>query len=208
MQTSFSAVSFSWLGIRLLHLWLRYQSLSILKFRTINIKRARILVKSHVRHNTVPGYVDCNKEEDILSWERFLKPQVTFGVSMEKMIGSEGSSRMVKALIKLYTKEKYTLFVNEHGSGALEFFVTFKVGATRLSVMKSLWQAYWLYEHQERRSGDLFSWIEESIQNLVSGFTDFLEKLDGAGWDSKQIVLKVPSDILFEEDDELDGITS
>lgn len=166
------------------------------------MKRARILVNSHVLHDTVPGYVDCNKEEDILSWERFLKPQVTFGVSMEKMIGNGGSSDMVKALLKLYTKEKYILFVNQHNSGGLEIFITFKVGATSISVTKSLWQAHWLYEHQERSSDNLFSWVEESVLILEHRFAGFLEQLEGAGWDRQQIILKVPSELVFEEEEE------
>ncbi|KAK4582463.1 hypothetical protein RGQ29_025591 [Quercus rubra] len=45
----------TWMSMRLLHLWLRYQSLSVLQFDTINLKRARMLVKSHVLHATVPG---------------------------------------------------------------------------------------------------------------------------------------------------------
>lgn len=90
-------------------------------FWQINVKRARILVKSHVVLHTVPGadftallfcahsyslrvhkvifvdigYSRCNKEENILSWERFLLPRVIFGVPLERMIGREGSSHMV-----------------------------------------------------------------------------------------------------------------
>lgn len=41
------------------------------------------------------GYADCNKEENILSWQRFLKPRINFGVPLDKMIGGESSSHMV-----------------------------------------------------------------------------------------------------------------
>ncbi|KAG2690845.1 hypothetical protein I3843_09G204800 [Carya illinoinensis] len=52
---SYPVLALTWTSMRLLHLWLRYQSLSVLLFNTINMKRARLLVKSHVLHSTVPG---------------------------------------------------------------------------------------------------------------------------------------------------------
>lgn len=42
------------------------------------------------------GYLACNKEENFLTWERFLQPKVSFGVSMQSMIGKDGSSDMVR----------------------------------------------------------------------------------------------------------------
>jgi hypothetical protein len=41
------------------------------------------------------GYVACNKEENILTWERFMRPRISFGVTMERMLGGEESSDMV-----------------------------------------------------------------------------------------------------------------
>ncbi|KAJ0984115.1 hypothetical protein J5N97_002471 [Dioscorea zingiberensis] len=199
LQTSYSMLVLTWLSVRLLHLWLRFQSLSVLKFRTINLKRARILVKSHVSHHKVPGISDCNKEEDILSLGRLLQPRVSFGVSMERMIGSE-SGQKVKALLKLYLKEQYVLFVNKQEPGELRFSVTFKVGATGLSVLRSLWQVYWLHEHRERWSDDILPWLEESLVIMEDGFIDFLGQLKASGWDNNQINLKVPSMLLLEGD--------
>lgn len=199
IQTSYAMLTFTWLSVRLLHLWLRYQSLSVLRFRTINFKRAQVLVKSHILQHTVPGYVDCNKQETILSWGRFLQPQVTFGVSMEKMIGRGGSSGMVKTLVKLYKKQRYILFVNQRGAGAAEFFVTFKVGATSLSVLKSLWHAHWLHEHPKEEADNVSSWLEKSLAKLEQGFHEFIEEFERSGWEKNKIILNVPRDILFHE---------
>jgi len=134
----------------------------------------------------------------------------------------------VKALLKLYTKQKYILFVNQKGSGAACFFVTFKVshpysdflvstfckyqqdllnlfynvvqvGATSLSVLKSLWHAHWLHEHPQEAADDVLSWLEESLATLEEGFTEFLQQLERAGWEENQIIFKVPQDILFHE---------
>ncbi|KAG2595778.1 hypothetical protein PVAP13_5KG096300 [Panicum virgatum] len=93
----------------------------------INLKRGRILVRSHVTQHTVPGYVVCNEEENILTWERFLHPQISFGVPMERMLGSEEPSDMVNRLLKLYKNEKYVLFVEQFGSREPKFLVAFKV---------------------------------------------------------------------------------
>ncbi|XP_057435231.1 protein root UVB sensitive 5 isoform X2 [Lotus japonicus] len=122
---SYQVLSLTWLSMRLLHLWLRYESLSVLQFNTINLKRARILVKSHVLHSTVPGCLDCNREENILAWPQFLKPKIIFGLPLEKMDGVGGSHFMVEALIKLYANEKYILMVNQQPED-LEFYVSFK----------------------------------------------------------------------------------
>ncbi|KAK1271143.1 hypothetical protein QJS04_geneDACA007531 [Acorus gramineus] len=103
LQKSYSALVLTWLSVRLLHLWLRYQSLLVLRFPTINLKRARILVKSHILHSRVPGYIDCNKEEDILSWQKFLQPRILFGASLESMTNwSQISSFMVYLILFIF----------------------------------------------------------------------------------------------------------
>uniref|UniRef100_A0A0D9UWL0 DUF647 domain-containing protein n=1 Tax=Leersia perrieri TaxID=77586 RepID=A0A0D9UWL0_9ORYZ len=187
IKSSYPTLASTWLGVRLLHLWFRYQSLSVLKFRTVNLKRARILVRSHVADHTVPDYVTCNEEENILTWERFLHPQISFGVPMERMLGGEESSDM------LYKNEKYVLFVKPFGSSEAAFFVTFKEAATSMSVLRSLWQAHWLHKNQPRQD-DVLSWLEESVLALENGFTDFLKQMEIAGWDQNQVILKVPKE--------------
>ncbi|KAF2948322.1 hypothetical protein DAI22_01g028200 [Oryza sativa Japonica Group] len=193
IKSSYPTLALTWLGVRLLHLWFRYQSLSVLKFRTVNLKRARILVRSHVAKHTVPDYVTCNEEENILTWERFLHPQISFGVPMERMLGEEESSDVVDRLLKLYRNEKYILFLNPIGTGRAAFFVTFKEAATSMSVLRSLWQAHWLDKNQLRQD-DVFSWLEESVLALEHGFPDFLKQMEIAGWDQNQIILKVPKE--------------
>lgn len=48
----------------------------------------------HVRR-FLSGIVDCNSEENILVWERFTRPSIIFGVSLEEMMGGERSSSTV-----------------------------------------------------------------------------------------------------------------
>lgn len=37
----------------------------------------------------ISGFDDCNKEENILLWEKFMKPRITFGVPLEEMVSGE-----------------------------------------------------------------------------------------------------------------------
>ncbi|KAL5742560.1 hypothetical protein ACOSP7_029292 [Xanthoceras sorbifolium] len=194
---SYPVLASTWLSMRLLHLWLRYQSLSVLRFNTINLKRARMLVKSHVLYSTVPGYVDCNKEENILSWERFMKPRIIFGVPLEEMVGGEKSVSKVRTLLRIYAKEKYILMVNQQ-EGDFEFLVSFKVEAASVSVLRSVWQTYWLHEKSESID-DLFDNLSRSLLEMEDRFEDFLKQLDGAGWDTHQLNLKVPKEISIDE---------
>ncbi|KAM6550653.1 hypothetical protein CsatB_000461 [Cannabis sativa] len=194
---AYPVLALTWFGVRLLHLWLRYLSLSVLQFDSINLKRARILVKSHVLHSTVPGYVDCNREENILVWQRFMKPQIVFGVPLEELMGGERSLTMLKSLLKLYENEKYILVVNKQESD-FEVFVTFKVGATNISVLRSVWQAYWLHENWNSLDNTLEQ-LERSLSMLEKSFGDFIQQLNQTGWDTNEMNLKVPKEIAVDE---------
>ncbi|XP_020701053.2 protein root UVB sensitive 5-like [Dendrobium catenatum] len=110
----------------------------------------------------------------------------------------------VKAVLELYAQEKHVLFVNRHGSKVLNYYITYKVGATSLSVLKSLWQVYWLHNHhKELDRDDVLGWLNESLLKLEARFTVFLKQLEEAGWQKDQISLKVPKHLLFEEADSL-----
>ncbi|XP_028770466.1 protein root UVB sensitive 5 [Neltuma alba] len=198
---SYSTISLTWMSIRLLHLWLRYESLSVLQFNTINLKRARILVKSHVSHSTVPGCVNCNREENILTWQNFMKPKIIFGLPLEKMDGVERSHSMIKTLVKLYANERYILTVNQQHKD-LRFYVSFKVGATSVSVLRSLWQAIWLSENWDGK-GNVCHQLASSLMELKDKFEDFIQKLDEAGWDTQKFNLKVPRRISIDDIDPL-----
>ncbi|XP_040872915.1 doublesex- and mab-3-related transcription factor B1 isoform X1 [Glycine max] len=52
----------------------------------------------------------------------------------------------VEELLKLYASEKYILMVNQQLED-LRFYVSFKVGATSVSVLQSMWQTFWLSEN-------------------------------------------------------------
>ncbi|XP_027350558.1 protein root UVB sensitive 5 isoform X1 [Abrus precatorius] len=194
---SYGVLSLTWLSMRFLHLWLRYESLSALQFNTINLKRARILVKSHVLHSTVPGCMDCNREENILAWSQFMKPKMIFGSPLDKIDGVERSHFMVEALLKLYANEKYILMVNQQPED-LKFYVSFKVGATSASVLRSVWQTFWLNENWDS-NGDVCDQLANSIMELKDRFEDFVQKLKGGGWDTEHLNLKVPREISIDD---------
>ncbi|CAH9146913.1 unnamed protein product [Cuscuta epithymum] len=198
ISTSYLMLSLLWLSTRTLHLWFRYLTLSVLQFDTINLKRARILVNSHLLQCTVPGITDCNRKENILLWERFSNPHIIFGVHMEDMVGGERNGSMIKRLIKLYQKEKYFLVVNQQQSDDFEVFISFKDGATSLSVLRSVWQTYWLY-HNRDWSGVVEDQLQKSLTELDNRFPDFMQQLENVGWDLNNLCLKIPREISIQE---------
>ncbi|KAF3777407.1 root UVB sensitive 5 protein [Nymphaea thermarum] len=193
LATPYPMLVISWLSLRLLHLWLRYQSLMTLKFSTINLKRARILVKSHMLLSIVPGCAECNKEENILIHQSFVKPQILFGSSLSEIIGVKSSVNENYLVLPKRQLNWYSI---------LHFFVSFylsfcpKVGATSVTVLRSMWQAYWLLEHWEG-SSNAFHQLAESLSEVQERFDDFLKKLVDAGWDVKQINIKVPKEFIM-----------
>ncbi|KAG5550533.1 hypothetical protein RHGRI_015482 [Rhododendron griersonianum] len=198
LSTSYPVLVVTWMTMRLLHLWLRYQSLSVLQFNSINLKRARMLVESHVKHSSVPGCADCNRRENILSLERFLKPRIIFGVCLKEMLGEDISVSKAKMLLKLFVKEKYVLVVNKQNKIDFEVFVTFKVGATSQAVLRSVWQAYWLHLNY-KSDADCYDQIGQSLVELEDRFQNFMEQLKVSGWDTQKISLKVPKEHSIEE---------
>lgn len=135
--------------------------------------------------------------ENILVWEKFLRPRITFGVSLEEMVTGKKRGSMVRMLLELYTEEKYFLVVNQLQT-EFEVFVSFKEGATSISVFRSVWQSYWLHQNWSRLD-DIFSQLERSLIELKNGFDDFWSQLGEAGWDTNQINLKVPKEISIQE---------
>ncbi|KAL9683889.1 hypothetical protein QQ045_021316 [Rhodiola kirilowii] len=197
VQKSYPLLVCTWIGMRMLHLWLRYKSLSVLRFDTINMKRARILIESHILKSKLPGSADCNRKEDILQWERFLKPRIIFGVSLEDMLQGERSNYKLKELIKLYEKECYILVANQNQRD-LEVYVSFKVGATSLSALRSVWQAFWINQNWSRVDTS-HHLLEQSVMEMDSQFGDFIQQLEGAGWDINKIAIRIPNDIIIDE---------
>ncbi|XP_051130396.1 protein root UVB sensitive 5 [Andrographis paniculata] len=197
ISTSYPTLASTWLVIRLLHLYFRYLSLSVLRFNTINLKRARVLINSHLLYQKLPGISDCNRMENILVWERFLRPRIIFGVPLAEMITGKRCGSELKKLLKLYMEEKHFLIVSQQ-EAEIEIFVSFKDGATSTSVLRSVWQSCWLYNNWHK-SDDMFKQLQQSLIELKERFGDFWEQVEEAGWDTNQINLKVPTEISIWE---------
>lgn len=135
--------------------------------------------------------------ENLLVWERFLIPRITFGVPLDEIITGKKPGSLVRILLKLYAEEKYFLVVSQTRT-EFEVFVSFKEGATSLSVLRSVWQSYWLHQNWSK-SDDVFSQLEQSLIELNDRFNDFLLQLQRSGWDTDQIYLKVPKEISIQE---------
>ncbi|QHO07196.1 Protein root UVB sensitive [Arachis hypogaea] len=103
----------------------------------------------------------------------------------------------VKELLKLYANEKHILIVNQHEEG-LEFYVSFKVGAMSISVLRSVWQMFWLSENWDGEVS-VCDQLANSLMQLEDRFDDFIQKLKEAGWDAQKINLKVPTEVSIDD---------
>jgi predicted patatin/cPLA2 family phospholipase len=78
-----------------------------------------------------------------------------------------------------------------------------QVGATSMSVLRSVWQTYWLHENWKsfgnRSSDSDYDQLAQSLLEMEVKFEDFMQQLDAVGWDTSQINLKVPRKISIEE---------
>lgn len=63
-----------------------------------------------------------------------------------------------------------------------------------MSILRSVWQTYWLHENF-KSPDDLFKQLSESLIQMQDRFDDFLQLLDENGWDVHQMNLKVPKEI-------------
>ncbi|GAB2293252.1 hypothetical protein Dimus_027458 [Dionaea muscipula] len=104
----------------------------------------------------------------------------------------------MKTILNLHAKEKYVLLANKQDGRGLQIMVFFKRGATSLSALRSIWQACWLYEKQYHL-GDMNDLLEKSLQTLEISFDNFIQQLEEAGWNTREIAIKVPKEPLIEE---------
>lgn len=73
-----------------------------------------------------------------------------------------------------------------------------QVGATSISVLRSLWQTYWLHENWNSL-GNADDQLAHSLLELEDGFEDFMQQLHSNGWDTEQVNLKVPKEVAIDE---------
>lgn len=80
--------------------------------------------------------------------------------------------------------------------------IILQVGATSVSVLRSIWQAFWLSENWDGK-GNVCHQLASSLMELKHKFDDFIQKLNEAGWDTQQLNLKVPRKISIDDIDPL-----
>lgn len=73
-----------------------------------------------------------------------------------------------------------------------------QVGATSVSVLRSVWQTYWLHENWNGVD-NAFDQLTRSLSELENSFDNFLQQLDQTGWDTNEMNLKVPKEIAIYE---------
>lgn len=97
----------------------------------------------------------------------------------------------VRIIQSLLFSEFKTLKI-QHG------WLAVQVGATSISILRSVWQTYWLHE-KWNSLGDAFDQLAQSLKEMEDNFEDFIQQLNRTGWDTQQINLKVPKEISIDE---------
>ena len=75
-----------------------------------------------------------------------------------------------------------------------------QVGATSISVLRSVWQTYWLHENQKSQDSALDQLVR-SLSELENSFDEFIQLLNQSGWDTNDIKLRVPKEVCIDESD-------
>ena len=68
--------------------------------------------------------------------------------------------------------------------------------------MRSVWQTFWLSEKSDGKN-NVCDQLASSLVELENRFEDFMRKLNEVGWDTQQLNLKVPKEILIDDSDPL-----
>ncbi|CAK9861572.1 unnamed protein product, partial [Sphagnum jensenii] len=213
VSTSYWELVATWACIRSLHLWLRYQTLGVLCFSTINYKRAVILIEAHLSGTPLPGCEECNLAEQLLVPRFFLKPQIRVGCSLEELFGPSPSKLKVEELLSLYQLEKYVLVLHPNPLHGLEARILLKEGASNMTLLRGLYQACWLLWQKPQSSGDSTTslhlgaagngnsrcdmkdqqeQLRRSVEVLQQDFNVFVQGMQEQGWEVSKLVLKIP----------------
>lgn len=229
ISSSYWELVTTWVSIRSLHLWLRYQTLAVLRFDTINFKRAVILIEKFMSGSPIPDCEDCNVQEKILVPRTLLDPRVRVGMKLEELLGSQPSADEVRQLLKLYEQEKYLLVLHPNSINGFEARVVLKEGANSTTLLRSLYQACWLlrqirqpvplFEQNSRTSSFLNSvkngfrinsfdeqaeMLSVSVGEMEEKYCTFIDAIRRQGWSASRVVLKIPSTASFLVDMEID----
>jgi len=76
--------------------------------------------------------------------------------------------------------------------------MTLQAGATSVSVLRSVWQTFWLSENWDS-DANICDQIANSLMELEERFEDFIQKLNDAQWDTQQLNLKVPKNLFIDD---------
>jgi len=76
--------------------------------------------------------------------------------------------------------------------------MTLQDGATSVSVLRSVWQTFWLSENWDK-DVNICDQIANSLMELEQRFEDFIQKLKDAEWDTQQLNLKVSKNLFIDD---------
>ncbi|KAK9835308.1 hypothetical protein WJX81_000773 [Elliptochloris bilobata] len=163
-----------WTAVQAAHVALRYQSLAVLRFDSLNQQRACACVRAHVAGCAVPGVDEANAAEVLWALPAMARPSVSLGASVERALGLTPDRKHLQALLAAHAGEKHVL-VWRGGRG----MVLLHEGVRTADLLRPLWQAAWL-DHAGVRDASAAD-TAASLAALRERFDDFQRQLRAAG---------------------------
>ncbi|CAK0786904.1 hypothetical protein CVIRNUC_010118 [Coccomyxa viridis] len=177
-------VLYVWAVNQVAHAWLRYKSLAVLQFDSINQKRACLLARASVKGHKLPGVPDGNQRESVLAWPSLARPSLTFASSLEDMLGSSATLLGAQALCDTYADSRYLLsWESSRGKLLME------EASSAEDVLLAVWQAAWLDVRgivNATRTD-----LQASLEALRRQGPVFTKELRAAGWQVDNVTIRL-----------------
>jgi hypothetical protein len=186
-----------WAGVQAVHVGARYLALQQLKFPTLNQKRASLLVAASVKGMALPTVAEGNRQEPMLLPTSAMRPQVTFGCSLQEAWGGPVSALqpgVLQAWLEIFEEEEH-LLVWRQGHA----YVVLKQGSQQGALLRALWQAAWLdgqLQNSSSHDSDVpqlcdLQLMQSSTAALQRHFADFDKDAQCKGWHTETLVFRV-----------------
>ncbi|CAL8465185.1 g4720 [Coccomyxa elongata] len=171
-----------WAAVQVLHSLLRYKSLAVLQFPSLNQKRACLLAAAHVAGQPLPGVPEGNAQENLLAWPTLVRPSLWFGCTLQEAMGSRPNCAELQELLRIYEGEKHML-IWRGGKGQ----VLLHQEAQPRDALRPVWQAAWLEQQGVEDAGPAD--LSASLDALRKQGPAFEKDLSRAGWNTDQITI-------------------
>ncbi|KAL3152745.1 hypothetical protein ABBQ38_012335 [Trebouxia sp. C0009 RCD-2024] len=177
----------AWVVIQSVHVVLRFKSLGVVQFPSLNQKRSCVLINAFLEGQQLPDVRQGNAQEVLLADPVNCTPRVQFGCTVSTSFDASNQTEQVLALAQLYNSEQYMLIWRDCRGQVL-----LQDTAAPIDMLRALWQAGWLAQQGiENATEDN---LQQSVNAMQNNFDAFLQAAQAAGWDTSRVVIRSKGD--------------